>query len=204
MEGNDTQDIISCKKCGVSKGVDDFYKRKDTGKYRMSCKQCWAVDAREYRKINKSYLNEAKKQWQKQHPGMRAAIVHRYYIKNKPQIKEYQKYYKRERQTLQARIIANYRGRIWKAIKRGDKSERTTTLLGCSIEKFKKHLEKRFLDGMNWGNYGEWHVDHIRPCAKFDLSAPKQQMECFNYRNTQPLWAIDNKHKRDRWIINTV
>lgn len=45
---------------------------------------------------------------------------------------------------------------------------------------------------MSWDNYGERHVDHIKPCAKFDLSKPDEQRACFHYTNLQPLWAKDN------------
>jgi hypothetical protein len=48
---------------------------------------------------------------------------------------------------------------------------------------------------MTWDNYGEWHVDHIQPCASFDLSDPKQLAECFNWSNLQPLWAKENISK---------
>ena len=40
--------------------------------------------------------------------------------------------------------------------------------------------------------YGEIHIDHIRPCASFDLTQESDQLKCFNYTNIQPLWAIDN------------
>ena len=42
---------------------------------------------------------------------------------------------------------------------------------------------------------GEIHIDHIKPCASFDLTDPAQQKECFNYKNLQPLWAFDNISK---------
>ena len=57
------------------------------------------------------------------------------------------------------------------------------------------HLKENFTEGMTVENYGLWHIDHIKPCALFDLTDPKQQEECFHYTNLQPLWAIDNIRK---------
>lgn len=72
-------------------------------------------------------------------------------------------------------------------------------LIGCSVEKLMEHLEKQFTEGMTWGNYGRWHVDHIKPCAMFDFSKPEHQQECFHYSNLQPLWAKDNLKKSDKY-----
>ena len=60
-----------------------------------------------------------------------------------------------------------------------------------------KYLENKFQKGMNWKNQGRygWHIDHIKPCSKFDLSDPDQQKKCFNYKNLQPLWAAENIKK---------
>jgi len=80
------------------------------------------------------------------------------------------------------------------------KSASTMELVGCSIDKLKQHLESKFTEGMSWDNYGDWHVDHIKPCASFDLSDPEQQRLCFNYKNLQPLWAADNLSKADSII----
>jgi hypothetical protein len=52
---------------------------------------------------------------------------------------------------------------------------------------------------MTLDNYGEWHVDHIRPCSSFDLSIPSEQEKCFHFSNLQPLWAIDNLRKSDKY-----
>jgi hypothetical protein len=68
-------------------------------------------------------------------------------------------------------------------------------LVGCSVLALRAHLESLFSPGMTWGNYGRWHIDHVRPCSKFDLTDPAQQRVCFHYRNLQPLWAIDNIRK---------
>ena len=64
-----------------------------------------------------------------------------------------------------------------------------------NIESYKKYLEAKFQNGMDWTNYGEWHIDHIIPCAKFNLTNPEEQKKCFHYTNTQPLWAKDNLSK---------
>jgi hypothetical protein len=72
--------------------------------------------------------------------------------------------------------------------------------IGCSIEHLKDYLQSKFENGMTWENYGKWHIDHIRPCASFDLTDIEQQKICFNYKNLQPLWAEDNFKKSDKWI----
>ena len=48
----------------------------------------------------------------------------------------------------------------------------TMELIGCSIEFLKEYIANKFTEGMSWDNYGEWHLDHIRPCSSFDLSDP--------------------------------
>lgn len=102
------------------------------------------------------------------------------------------------------RLLCNLRSRIRMAIKnqRSDKAYKSIELLGCSIEECRKHIESQFKEGMIWDNYGEWHIDHIRPCAAFDLTDPDQQKECFNYKNLQPLWAKENLSKSDKWTKN--
>jgi len=44
-------------------------------------------------------------------------------------------------------------------------------------------------------NHGKWHLDHVRPCASFDLTKPEEQEKCFHYSNYQPLWAEQNLSK---------
>jgi len=71
-------------------------------------------------------------------------------------------------------------------------------LLGCSIDKLWNHLESKFESWMTKENYGLWHVDHKIACAKFDLTCPEQQRICFNYKNLQPIEAIENMRKGAR------
>jgi hypothetical protein len=89
----------------------------------------------------------------------------------------------------------NARSRMWKLAKGMLKDTRTFEAIGCSIAHFRKWIEDMFQDGMSWDNYGEWEIDHVRPCASFDLTDRSQFLECFNYRNTRPMWRADNRRK---------
>lgn len=98
---------------------------------------------------------------------------------------------------LNRKIGSCLRSRLRKALKGNVKSKSTISLLGCTIEELKKHLESKFESGMTWDNWttNGWHIDHIRPIASFDLSDPAQQKEACSYTNLQPLWAEDNLSK---------
>ena len=93
------------------------------------------------------------------------------------------------------RLIHSLRCRVRNALYGINKSEATSKLIGCSIDRLRVHIELKFTDGMTWDNYGKWHVDHIIPCASFDMEDSDQQKKCFHYTNLQPLWAEDNLRK---------
>lgn len=78
-------------------------------------------------------------------------------------------------------------------------SANTIALVGCTMPELAAYLEAQFQPGMTWENRRQWHIDHKRPCASFDLSDPVQQRECFHYSNLQPLWASENFSKTSRW-----
>lgn len=111
----------------------------------------------------------------------------------------------RRKTNPQSKASHNLRDRIIKALKAQGtfKSESTIKLVGASIPFVKKWIESKFKPGMSWDNYGKgkgkWNIDHIRPCASFDLTDLEQQRECFHYSNLQPLWSEDNLIKGDRY-----
>ncbi len=111
-------------------------------------------------------------------------------------------YVKRRCQTEpEYKLLHNIRVRLWKALrsKRSYKNNSCLKLLGCSISDFKIYLESRFESGMSWENYGrDWHIDHIMPCAIFDLTNPEHQKRCFHFSNLQPMWATKNLRKGAR------
>jgi hypothetical protein len=102
------------------------------------------------------------------------------------------------------KLIENLRKRTRIAImnKKGIKSKTTQELLGCDWETVRMYIAKQFRDGMTWENYGRkgWHIDHILPCASFDLTKIDEQKKCFHYTNLQPLWWWENLKKSDKII----
>lgn len=112
--------------------------------------------------------------------------------------------YTRNYRTIPAFMIkARLRRRVRKVIESQGAMKKGSTLglIWCSSEHLKKHIESQFKEGMDWDNYGLWHIDHIRPCASFDLMREEEQRACFHWTNLQPLWAKDNLTKSDRWDV---
>jgi hypothetical protein len=114
----------------------------------------------------------------------------------------------REREKTRMETDATYafarrlRSRVGKAVKvqYSDKAFKTMEVIGCSMTKLLAHLERQFLPGMTWDNYGRygWHIDHIIPCASFDLSRPDHQKKCFHFSNLRPAWSRHNEGKGSR------
>ena len=167
-----------------------------------------------YRKQNREKLNKAHREWsnkpenrlkQKKYREENKEKLNEYFEKRR-RSKEYKEkfniYYKewinkRLKTDPHFKIKQQMSHRIYLALKsqRTKKSNTTSKLIGCSISKLWKHLEERFEPGMTRENHGTWHVDHIIPCASFDLTDPEQQKICFHYTNLQPMWALDNIKK---------
>ena len=139
--------------------------------------------SRRYLKNNPNYISNYLKKYRK-------TKVYKLY-KN-----SYRK--KRRLNDINFAFLENTRKRIWSVLKGYTKTDKTKNILGCSLSEFKHYISSKFVDGMSFDNYGKWHLDHIKPCASFDLTCPVQQLACFHYSNLQPLWAKDNLKKGDK------
>jgi hypothetical protein len=79
------------------------------------------------------------------------------------------------------------RSRILKALKGVKKNESSLKLLGVKdVKEVWDHLEKSFKPGMTRKNHGRWHIDHILPCASFDLTKPSEQENAFIIQTYSP------------------
>lgn len=175
----DGNELKRCSRCTEWKPLDEYTKSKPTSDGLCDkCKPCLKkyrherIDKdKEYRKNNREKVN----------------LWRRNKYKNS-----------KERQTdvfIQRRIKENLARRLRFVLKGVQKSERTCELIGCSPEELKKHIECTFSERMSWENYGEWHIDHVIPCAAFDQTIEVQRKACWNFRNLRALWGPENLKK---------
>ena len=195
-----------------------MYNKEACKRYRENNKKARAESQKRYEFKNRDNIKNYRLKYYLEHKKEISEYTHNHYLKNKEnrtnQIKKWRlknlkriqerrnkNKEKRNLQEKQRRLIdidyklrTNLRTRLRHALNGQTKSHHTLELLGCSIKKLKKHLEKQFQPGMNWTNHSPkgWHVDHIQPCANFDLSKESEQLKCFHYSNLRPLWFTDN------------
>jgi len=191
-------------------------------KYLSSHKEKRRVYLDKYMTEHKEKIKTYTSKYNKEHKSERKLYnlknkekYQQYRLAHEKEIKKYRRQYELEhkkeinirrrkyvKNNLSARIIIRLRSRIQGAIKHNRKSKHTVELIMCSIPEFKTHIEKQWLPGMSWDNWGcgenKWHIDHIIPCSFFDMSDPVEQHVCFRYQNQQPLWQPDNLKKSDK------
>lgn len=62
-----------------------------------------------------------------------------------------------------------------------------SNLLGCTCEKFRRHIEKHFDEAMTWDTYNVlWHIVRVEDRALSELSSVSAKRKCLNYKNLRP------------------
>jgi len=185
--------IKKCPVCGEAKVWSDYYKcSSDPSGLGPACKLCTNKKVKLWESENKSRVLGYKVAWAKENRGLVRETQRRWIQNNPEKVSMYWKSYREDN-----RLLLNLRQRIKTYLFERGTNEATRELLGCSDDHFRAHMESQFKEGMSWDNYGKdgWHIDHIRPCASFDLTDMEQVKQCFHYTNLQPLWAFDNISK---------
>lgn len=156
-------------------------------KYNQKNKEKIRIKKSIYRNNNKEKYIEYNKQYNKE---------------NKEKINEIKRIYQKNKIKTDPlfRLSRILRSRIQNAFKSKSfyKKKNTHQILGCDLSEAKEYIEKLFIKGMSWDNYGEWHIDHIIP-----LSYAKNEQEMINlnhYTNLRPIWAKENLKKGKKII----
>jgi len=175
--------------------------------YREKNKERLFEMRRIYRENNKEVIALRKKKYASSNREKLRNKGRLYVERNRERVSKYRSEYKLRRWRTDPffRLKENLRNRLYSFLSGRDKSINTMNLLGCDLEQLKTHIQSKFYphpetgEQMTWSNYGRWHVDHIKPLAKFDSSNLEHQKIVMHYTNLQPLWAIDNLKKGARF-----
>lgn len=174
-----------------------------TKNYYKNNKERCKIRDKEYHKKTKKIRNAQSKVYRLKHKEELNKRNREYYKANKANIikqkNEAQK--KKRAENPDYKFICNLRSNMCRVVRQlslGKKPTSTFKWVGCSAEKLKIHFESLFVKGMTWNNYGEWHIDHIRPVSSFK---PEEWEQINHYTNLQPLWAEDNLKKSDNYSL---
>ena len=145
-----------------------------------------------YRDMNREKILKYGKKWRELNLEKIKKDKVKYNKKNRNKINEYKRKY-RKRYYKENPHIEIWRSTLKNALKRLDqnKTNKTIDILGYTPDELKTHLESLFTEGMTWGNYGDWHIDHIKPVSRFDKTTPVHIVNSLD--NLQPLWATTRK-----------
>lgn len=203
-----------CSKCKIEKPVTEFSPRHDVKKqpaYKSYCKACGRVAYKEYASDervkeqtkqrsrewyikNQKRRREKAKRWVEQNSDRYKYLSKRWKENNKEKRREE---WQRRRSTPKGRVDHSFGAQMRNALREKKGGRRWEQIVGYTIDDLMAHLEAQFVDGMNWDNFGEWHIDHIIPKAHFMFESTEDEsfQECWALSNLQPLWAYDNLSK---------
>lgn len=181
-----------CNKCSSVKLLCEFTKSKTSfDGYRNTCKKCTNSN-----KDNEKYKTK-QKEYRIKNSDTKIKYMSQY--NSKPEVKERVKKWvevnresineKRKQYKKTIPHIISWRNLLSHSINRLGQTKQGSThkLLGYSALDLKYHIESLFTDGMSWSNYGEWHIDHIKPVSSFTRDTLPSIVNSLN--NLQPLWA---------------
>lgn len=170
----------ACARCKRVKRKTEFKRHKDSvdGTH-CYCKDCCNTINREHRKSNPEMAEAWSRRWREKNPEKRKAIYRRW--ASKPS----------------NRIHLAVTARMYECLKSAKDWRRSEELIGYSFDELRRHLERQFIAGMTWDNYGEWHVDHIVPLSSFYITSPDDpaMKQAWAMTNLRPLWATENLKK---------
>lgn len=116
--------------------------------------------------------------------------------------------YKRQR-AIHANVVSlRMRVGIRKSLREYEGEIRWQEALGYTAQQLADHIESLFAPNMTWDllKTGRIHIDHIKPKSLFSYASPHDEAfkECWAMSNLQPLWAEDNRAKRNYYeeLIN--
>ena len=189
-----------CNRCQSIKLLDEFPNKKNNkidGKS-VFCKECKAKTDKEYRE-NPKYKEIQLLKKKEYYIRTKDTDRHKANQLRSKEKRDYKVEYKRTMSDEFKRFKSRIRGRVNAYFKINKdwvkKDTKTIELLGADYFVVKEFIERQFLRGMTWDNYGtEWHIDHVIPLDAADKDYEKVKRLCY-YQNLSPMWGNDNLKK---------
>lgn len=177
--------------------VSEERKLKMRDYYRKN-RQNLLLQKRNIYQANRDIILSRNQKWRERNKELLLSLKKAEYLKNKEHYACYRKKYLKHKLETDSyfRFKHLMRTRLRIAIKKRYKTGSAIKDLGCSGEQAYNYIQSLFKDGMTWDNYGKWHIDHIKPLSSFNLEDREQFLKAVNYKNLQPLWALDNLKKK--------
>ena len=199
-----------CKTCCSSdnkKYVKQYKDKlnKQKKEYREQHKAEKADYDQKLREINKVKIVSYKQNYYKNNKDIILQHKKKYYQLQKDKINEHRREYIKNQRNINPiyRLIENNRARIRSALQSNNKTTNTINLLGCNREFFYQWIIWQLPYEMEDNEFKEnYHIDHCRAIATFDLSNEENQFIAFGWQNTQSLLKSKNLRKgskRDLW-----
>lgn len=186
-----------CYSCQEEKPHDSYYKDKSRPDGVSSrCIVCDKAKRKAYYQSNGDKERAQNSEW-KTSNAEKHTRINCEWVKRNPEFRASQHRRRNESDSLYRfkRAIRRSTGRCFSYVTE-KKRQQCESYLGTTWDKAKQHIESQFTDGMTWGNYGEWHIDHIKPLANAKTEVDVIRLS--HYTNLQPLWAKDNMKKGAR------
>jgi hypothetical protein len=161
------------------------------------------IRAKKWIRSNKEAAHKKSLEWAKNNQTRRREISRKSAAKiraqNPDKYRLNQRLYLRQKRKEDAfyRLKANARKHVRRALSGALKPASTFTLIGCSPEHLRNHLELQMTKDMTWQNFGSyWHIDHIQPLCSFDLTKEELLRLACNWMNLRPMEARANQRKQ--------
>jgi hypothetical protein len=194
-----------CRKCGIKKPLSEFYqdKRAKDGLY-SSCKVCQGDANKKWRTGHTDVLRRLTKRWRIEHPDQKKKLNRMWNMEHPERVREYRKKANiKIRSTLRGKLNHRISTAMRHSLNNDSKANHHWEgLVGYTVDKLKKHIEKYFKDGMSWESFmaGEIHIDHKIPISAFNFQKPEDLdfKKCWSLKNLRPLWAKENISKKNK------
>ena len=196
-------ELQRCVGCSVEKPLDAFAKDGRRSRGRVSrCRECQKAYFAAYYAKNRDAIAGRTAAYQRENKQIQQAAKKRWQSRNREaHLASRRKWHAGKFETdIEYRLNFIARGALRRTLEAARRNNRQmgSAKLPYSPAQLKARIEMNFCPGMNWDNYGEWHIDHRAPIARLVRRGVVDPAVINALSNLVPLWAEDNLRKGKR------